>query len=592
MSAWAHLYSLASSWIKRPAVWLGGFLVAAAGTYVTTNLMTPVQTFLAEKTAEKKCQYQQTPISDKSQFIVLVSPLKDDLDGSQTKYVKSAFHGEKGFLVVPICESLAFDYSKDLQTAEDDTLQRAKDLIKARHADLLLFGEVGERDKAVKIWAVNEHGGCNLHPRPTIIEHGDLPGDFTDEQKKNLIIVSLKEIQSACLNQASIDWLDFAKRMKKMEMFLKYLDFSQARSLRFASSYIEAMRLLYYNGQGDDWFSKGEKLAKSIIDRAQGSSEKLNKVYVEYANLLDTRFDKSKDKNDQDAALLAFDKAIGLDPNDAYAYANRGNAYGKKGEWDRAIEDYTKAIGLDRKYALAYYNRGVTYGKKGDPDRAIEDYTKAIGLDPKNAPAYHNRGYAFSEKSDWDRAIEDLTKAIALDPNDAAAYGERGEAYGKKDDFDHAIEDYTKAIGLDPIDTSFYGNRGDAYLDKGDWDRAIEDYTKAIGLDPKNAPAYHNRGYAFSEKSDWDRAIEDYTKAIGLGPKDAFAYDARGDAYKKKGDLDRAIEDYTKAIGLYPKDKYRSVTYGSRAAAYLAKGDKKRSFADFKKGMELGGAPQ
>ena len=236
MSAWANLYSLASSWIKRPAVWLGGILAAAVATFVTTNLLTPVQTFLAKKTAEKACQLQETPISDESQFIILISPLKDDPDGSQTKYVKSAFHGERGFLVVPICESLAFDYSKDLQTAEDDTLQRAKDLIKARHADLLLFGEVGERDKAVKIWAVNEHGGCDLYPKPTIIEHGDLPGDFTDEQKKNLIIVSLQEIESACLHQSSIVWSDFAKRMKKMDMFLNHFDFSQPKSLRFAGS--------------------------------------------------------------------------------------------------------------------------------------------------------------------------------------------------------------------------------------------------------------------------------------------------------------------------------------------------------------------
>jgi len=186
MSGWASL----SSWTKRPAVWIGGILTAALATFVTTNLLTPVQTFLAKKTAEKACQLQETPISDESQFIILVSPLKYDADGSHTEKVKDAFHGEKGFHVVSICEPLGFDYSRDMQTADDQTVHHAEELIHARHADLLLFGEVRERDKAVKIWAVNEHGGCDLHPKPTIIEHGDLPGDFTDEQKKNLIIRS------------------------------------------------------------------------------------------------------------------------------------------------------------------------------------------------------------------------------------------------------------------------------------------------------------------------------------------------------------------------------------------------------------------
>jgi hypothetical protein len=116
------------------------------------------------------------------------------------------------------------------------------------------------------IFAVNEHGGCDLHPKPTKIEQGVLSEDFTAEEKEKLIEVSLKEIQSACRNQSSIDWPLFAKRMDKMELFLKYFDFSRAKSLAFASSYIlafassyiDAVRLLYRNGQGDIWFSKGK----------------------------------------------------------------------------------------------------------------------------------------------------------------------------------------------------------------------------------------------------------------------------------------------------------------------------------------------
>jgi len=129
--------------------------------YVTTNLMTPVQTFLSEKTAEKACQYRQTPVSDESQFLILVSSLRYDADGSHTEKVMSAFHGQKGFLVLPICEHVEIDYSKGMPEADLETQRRATDLIKARHADLLLYGEVREQDKAVKVWAVNENGGCD-----------------------------------------------------------------------------------------------------------------------------------------------------------------------------------------------------------------------------------------------------------------------------------------------------------------------------------------------------------------------------------------------------------------------------------------------
>ncbi len=45
----------------------------------------------------------------------------------------------------------------------------------------------------------------------------------------------------------------------------------------------------------------------------------------------------------------------------AVAYANRGNAYEKKGEYDRAIADYEQAIRLNPRYALAYSGRGNAY---------------------------------------------------------------------------------------------------------------------------------------------------------------------------------------------------------------------------------------
>jgi hypothetical protein len=115
MTILSRLFSSIIATAKRHVVAIGGIIATAAaggiGTYIFTNIWTPVQTFVSQKAIEKACQYRQTPVSDESQFIVLVSPLRKDPDGSHTEKVKSAFHGEKGFLVVPICESVGFDYS-------------------------------------------------------------------------------------------------------------------------------------------------------------------------------------------------------------------------------------------------------------------------------------------------------------------------------------------------------------------------------------------------------------------------------------------------------------------------------------------------
>src|SRR5256885_15116419 len=50
------------------------------------------------------------------------------------------------------------------------------------------------------------------------------------------------------------------------------------------------------------------------------------------------------------------------------AYANRGAAYGNKGDYDREIADEDKAIALNPRLAMLYVNRGSGYGNKGDYD--------------------------------------------------------------------------------------------------------------------------------------------------------------------------------------------------------------------------------
>jgi tetratricopeptide (TPR) repeat protein len=108
--------------------------------------------------------------------------------------------------------------------------------------------------------------------------------------------------------------------------------------------------------------------------------------------------------------------AADLDPNDAGAYINRGNAYVDKGKHDRALADFNKAIELDPNNALAYLGRGNAYAAI-QIDRAIVDYTQAIDLDPNFAKAYYNRGVIYEDKGDKARAIADFRRALSLDPN-------------------------------------------------------------------------------------------------------------------------------------------------------------------------------
>jgi tetratricopeptide (TPR) repeat protein len=82
--------------------------------------------------------------------------------------------------------------------------------------------------------------------------------------------------------------------------------------------------------------------------------------------------------------------------------------------YDKAITDYSRAIELNPRDAKAYYNRGNAYDNKGQYDKAITDYSRAIELNPRDAVAYYNRAIANVLKKEYEEAWDDVYKAQNL----------------------------------------------------------------------------------------------------------------------------------------------------------------------------------
>lgn len=133
------------------------------------------------------------------------------------------------------------------------------------------------------------------------------------------------------------------------------------------------------------------------------------------------------------------------------AYVSRGNHYSDLDIRDKAMADFEKAIQLDPDNAYAYYNRGIEYTDREAHDLAIKDYDRAIALEPQFPQAYNNRGLAFIGKGEFERAIADFTKSIAQkNPELHLPYGSRGHAYVRLGRYDEAIADLKKCLSLDP----------------------------------------------------------------------------------------------------------------------------------------------
>ncbi len=115
-----------------------------------------------------------------------------------------------------------------------------------------------------------------------------------------------------------------------------------------------------------------------------------------------------------EAALIAFDHAIQLDPNYATAYYNKGYMLHTLKQYEEAISIFDHATRLDPNLTYAYGNKGVALSDLKRYDEAIIAFDQTIQLDPNDAFAYYNKGIALQNMNRRSEAQAAFEKAKQL----------------------------------------------------------------------------------------------------------------------------------------------------------------------------------
>jgi tetratricopeptide (TPR) repeat protein len=200
----------------------------------------------------------------------------------------------------------------------------------------------------------------------------------------------------------------------------------------------------------------------------------------------------------QSAYLASYDRDISSsaqaieaardDTQRAAAYSKRGSAYSEKARYSRAfklisadeygrlfglaIQDHNQAIALDPTNAEAYLNRGQAYydranletvvdgvlvvtdaaARKAWFDPAVADFKKAVEKNSRYEQAWDMLGLTHETTGELDLAISEYSQEMALNrlgkSRVANAYCLRGESDQKDRKYEAAVADYEKAIEL------------------------------------------------------------------------------------------------------------------------------------------------
>jgi tetratricopeptide (TPR) repeat protein len=251
--------------------------------------------------------------------------------------------------------------------------------------------------------------------------------------------------------------------------------------------------------------------------------------------------------NNPKEALLAYQKATELDPDNADGWNRLGALFDRTGELAQAEEAYRKVLALaeaqqDKEWqAKAISNLGIVACTHGKLDTAEEMFRKAL----------------------------ELLQVLANRKGMALAIGNLGVVYGTRGDLDKAEEMHQKALSLNKELGSKegmardYSNLGIVASAHGELDKAEKMYRKALelyqvlGSKEGMAQDYGNLGIVACTRGELDTAEEMHQKALvlnkELGSKEGMAADYAnlGMVYALRSNLARAEAAWRKSLRLY-----------------------------------------
>lgn len=207
-------------------------------------------------------------------------------------------------------------------------------------------------------------------------------------------------------------------------------------------------------------------------------------------------------ENDATRALIEFNEAEKLNPDDPLILNSLGLAYYYKKRFDLAEQKYLRAIELKPDYSEARNNRGVNYLEMQRWDAAIAQFTVVLAdlFFVGHEDVRINLGLAYLGKGDLQQALATFRQSVSANPRNINARVGLGRTYFAMDRNDLAIEELQKAAELNRNSQNAHYYLALACLKVKDYVAAAEAFREAIRIAPDSEKGRLSREYLESMK--------------------------------------------------------------------------------------------
>ncbi len=159
---------------------------------------------------------------------------------------------------------------------------------------------------------------------------------------------------------------------------------------------------------------------------------------------------ESIQKKDWQGALVEFDEALKLEPNNIESLQGKAMSLLWLHKHEEAITIILSALALNNMSSDLHYLASIIYLAQKDLDHAQERLLDALLLDPSSATIYHTQGVMMLKKKNYSEAIKYLDIAIDKTPEDCQYHYTKGTVLMKSENWQDAKLSFQKIIELEP----------------------------------------------------------------------------------------------------------------------------------------------
>ena len=296
---------------------------------------------------------------------------------------------------------------------------------------------------------------------------------------------------------------------------------------------------------------KGDSTARFAGMKKVFANPKVNidvkvKMLYPYIQFYDLKPEKIKE------AYELADIMVATHPNEAKAYAIKGDLYYIDKKDSLALPSYLKSLELQKQIFAVWQQVMQIYNEQRDWQNLDKVSTEAMEMFPNQAVIYLFKGGAEFQMKQYDRALKAFTKGEKM-ANDnpqlkAAIYSNLGDTYHSLNRDLESDSAYEKSLKLDP-ENAFVLNNYSYYLSlrKVNLERAKQMSAYSNKLDPENESFMDTYAWILFQLGEFKEAKNFQEHAVTKNPHNPTLLEHFGDILIELGDKDKAVEYWRKA---------------------------------------------